>query len=49
METRSVELTVPADPANFDSETKVWKMCELLYFLKALYSFVTQDLFTYLL
>ena len=39
METRSVELTVPADPANFDSETKVWKMglisfCEIPFFLK---------------
>ena len=23
VETRTVELTIPADPANFDSETKV--------------------------
>ena len=31
METRTVEVTVPADPANFDSETKVILFDLILY------------------
>jgi hypothetical protein len=38
VETRTVEVSIPADPANFDSEAKVSLVIHLSYLSKSLFN-----------